>query len=201
MVAMDLVKEQPVTRDDPYYRLSVAQYQAMAAQGILTEDDRVELLEGLLIQKMTKNPRHIWSTENADALIQPHLPAGWFTRRQDPFNTGDSQPEPDVFVVRGKPRDYIERLPAASDVALVVEVADSTLAQDRTIKQRIYARAGIPVYWIINLVDNQIEVYTQPIMGAEPGYPAPTIYKGDDLLPLVIDGQEVARLTARELLP
>jgi Uma2 family endonuclease len=81
---------------------------------------------------------------------------------QNVLLTQDSAPEPDIAIVRGVPRDYMNRHQAAGDVALIIEVADSSLDRDR-LKARIYARAGVPVFWIVNLIENQIEVYSEVI--------------------------------------
>jgi Uma2 family endonuclease len=87
-------------------------------------------------------------------------------------------------------------------MALAVEVAESSLARDRTIKARIYAAARVPVYWIINLVDNQVEVYTDPTgPGSTPVYRQRQDYRRDDLVPLVVDGHEVGHIPGHELLP
>jgi len=99
-------------------------------------------------------------------------------------------------------RDYLSRHPGPADTALAVEVADSSLGQDHTIKARIYAAAGVPLYWIINLVDDQIEVYTQPTgLDPDPNYQMRQDYKGSDLVPLVIDGIELGSIPGCDLLP
>jgi len=98
--------------------------------------------------------------------------------------------------------DYAARHPAPAEVGLLAEVADSSLSQDRGAKARLFARASIPVYWIVNLADRQIEVCTDPTgPHATPHYRQQTIYRGDDLVPLVLDGQEIARIPVRDLLP
>ena len=86
----------------------------------------------------------------------------------------DSKPEPDRCVVRGTVRDYEERTPEPADIALVVEIADSSLAEDRKLAAEVYGPAGIPVYWIVNLVDRQVEVYTDPGPG---GYGSTAIFR------------------------
>jgi Uma2 family endonuclease len=186
----------------PIYRLSVSQYLQMVDAGILTEDDRVELLEGVLVTKMGKKPPHVWAAgQSYDALL--HLvPVGWCVFKEDPLVLDESTPEPDGMVVRGSRDDYKELLPRAADAALVVEVADSTLQRDREEKKRIYARAGIPVYWIINLVGLRIEVYADPTgPDALPDYRMRRDYGPDDEVPVVIEGREVGRLAVRDLLP
>jgi Uma2 family endonuclease len=175
----------------------------MIRAGILGEDDDVELLEGWIVPKMPKGPIH-------DALISwvhnrvlgPRLCEGWFCRGQSAITTAESEPEPDLAVVRGSERDYFSRHPGPADMALAVEVADSSLARDRSIKARIYAAANVPVYWIINLVDNQVEVYTDPTgPAANPVYRQRRDYGRDDLVPPVVDGRELGPIPGRELLP
>jgi Uma2 family endonuclease len=186
----------------PIYRLSVDQYHAMAEHGILGEDDPVELLEGWLVQKMTKHPPHTLTTLLARRALERILIDGWFVSSQEPITTVESEPEPDVFVVRGEPRDFGKRQPVPEDVALVVEVADSSLRQDRDTKKRVYARARIPVYWIANLIERQFEVYTDPTGPAEqPDYRQHQAYGPADEIPVVLDGQEIGRLSVCDLLP
>jgi Uma2 family endonuclease len=197
----------PVTRDPaipdvPIYRLTVEQYHAMAAAGILTEDDPVELLEGWLVQKMTKNPPHVVATGLVRRALEHLLPSGWYVAAQDPISMADSDPEPDGAVVRGEVRDYLDRHPGPQDVVTVVEVADTSLQQDRELKQRLYARASLPIYWIVNLVERQIEVYTDPSgPAAEPAYRQRRDYGVADTISLVLGGAEVGGLPVRELLP
>ncbi|MFQ5859485.1 MAG: Uma2 family endonuclease, partial [Anaerolineae bacterium] len=105
-------------------------------------------------------------------------------------------------VVRGDTRQYLDRHPGPQDLALVVEVADTSLQRDRTFKKRVYALAGIPVYWIVNLSESQFEVYTDPSGPAEsPDYHERQDYGTSDAVPLVIEGHEVDRLVVQELLP
>jgi Uma2 family endonuclease len=187
---------------EPIWRLSVEQYHEMINAGVLTDDDPVELLEGALIAKMPKNPPHIFTTDLTRELLARLLPPGWHVKGQDPITTEDSEPEPDVTVIRGARRDYLERLPSPDEVALVIEVSDTTLRRDRGLKKRVYARAGIPVYLIINLPESQIEVYTSPAGEAEePDYQQRQDYGPDDEVPIIIEGREVGRLLAREILP
>jgi Uma2 family endonuclease len=188
--------------DVPIFRLSVAQYRAMAELGILTEEDPVELLEGWLVQKLTKNPPHTVACHLMQEALRPLLPAGWFIAAQAQVTTLDSVPEPDLAVARGQIRDYLDRHPGSPDVALLVEVADSSLSQDQGIKKRLYARSGFPAYWIVNLVDHRIEVYADPTGPAEvPDYRQRRDYGPDDSIPVVLDGVEVGSLPAAELWP
>lgn len=181
----------------PIWRLSVDQYHQMIDAGILTVNDQVELLEGWLVAKMPKKPQHRLTTQLMyDALVSL-LPVGWFVQMQDPITLATSEPEPDVAIIRGVKRDYAERHPQPAEVALVVEVSDATLQQDRTLKLRIYARAGIPVYWIINLPERRLEVYTQPEGAA---YTRRVELTASDSVTVILDGAEVGRVAVGDLL-
>jgi Uma2 family endonuclease len=184
------------------YRLSVAQYHEMARRGILTAADRVELLDGLLVQKMTKNPPHTLATQLTREAVERPLPNGWFVNVQEPVTTATSEPEPDVSIIRGERRQFGTHHPSPKDVAAAIEVADSSLADDQGWKKQVYAAASIAVYWIVNLVDCRVEVYTEPTGPADqPGYRQRRDYGPTEEVPLVLDGKEVARIPVRELLP
>ena len=106
------------------------------------------------------------------------------------------------MVFRSREDDYGDKVPGPPDCAIVVEIADTTLRRDRGQKKRLYARARVPEYWIVNLVDRQVEVYTEPTgPGRKPDYRKPTVYGSTDAVPVVIDGREVGRLNVADLLP
>jgi Uma2 family endonuclease len=186
---------------------SVAEYHRLIQTGILTEDDPVELLEGWLITKMPRNPPHDVAVGLTEQEIRSRLPTTWITRGQSAVTTDDSEPEPDVAVVRGPLRRYSNQHPTPADTALTVEVSDSTLQRDRTIKLRLYARAGIAVYWIVNLVDRQVEVYTNPTgpvapgSGTEPTYANRQDFLPGSAVPLNVPGQPPCLIPVQDLLP
>jgi len=195
---------QPVTYglDASFPRFSVARYQRMIESGILTSEDKVELLENWVVLKMPRNPPHDGTIQVVDEVLGAFIPAGWRLRNQLTVELADSQPEPDFAVVRGNARTYLTRHPTAADTGLIIEVANSSLLRDQRDKTRIYARAGIPAYWIINLVDRRIEVYTQPSgPTAVPAYGAFQTFQPGDSVPLVLDGATVGSVPAAELLP
>lgn len=164
----------------PIRRFSVEEYESMARNGILDEDDNVELLEGWIVPKLTKNPFH----ECVISLLQQCLGSrvtGYHVRIQSAISTSDSEPEPDLAVVRGTPRDYRLRHPQPADIALIIEVADSSLVRDR-IKRRIYARARITHYWIVNLPELCVEVYGDPVGAENAHYQTGLQYSPEDTL-------------------
>jgi Uma2 family endonuclease len=188
--------------DEPIYRLSVEQYHRMIEAGILDDDTPVELLEGWLVQKMTKHPPHVVAKGLLGDRLRELAPIGWYVDEEAPVTTTESEPEPDITVVRGSRRDYAKMHPGPRDAALAAEVADSSLVRDRGLKKRIYARAGIPVYWIVNLVDRRIEVYTGPSGPAEtPDYAQREDYGPEAEVPVVLDGREIGRVAVRDVLP
>jgi Uma2 family endonuclease len=183
-------------------RFSVARYQHMIETGGLTGEDKVELLENYLVLKMPHNPAHDGTIQIAAESVGLVLPANWRVRVQMAVVLSDSQPEPDLAVVRGNARTYVARHPVPADVGMLLEVADSSLLRDQRDKTRIYARAGIVCYWIVNLVDRRIEVYTQPSgPTAVPAYGSFQIYQPGDTVPLVLDGNTVAQVAVNDLLP
>src|SRR2546426_8305521 len=139
-------------------RYTKERYFRLVVEGVLQPDDRVELLEGVVVAMAPQNPRHAVAGDLvADALRRAVGERG-AVRVQRSFVAGRySVPEPAVAVVPGRLRDYGRSRPTAA--LLVVEVADSSLAQDRITKAAIYAAAGIPEYWIVNLRNDHVEVF------------------------------------------
>ena len=194
------VTELPPT---PVRRFTVAEYHAMIDSGVFAGDDRVELLEGWIIPKMTRNPPHDLALGELGDTLQRLLTPGWFLRAQMAMTTGDSEPEPDLAIVRGR-RPGLPRAdhPGPGDVTLVVEVADATLSEDRGLKARIYARAGIPTYWIVNLVNGQVEILTDPT-GPDPSprYRSREVVGAGGVLSPVVEGRRLGPIAARDVLP
>jgi len=183
---------------DLVWRFSTQQYHEMIGKGILTEDDPVELLEGILVTKMPKNPPHSLATHLLREAFARLFSLGWCVKTQEPITLVDSEPEPDVAIVKGSPRQYANHHPGAEETVLVVEVADSSLSRDRGLKKRIYAKAGIPVYWIINLAERKIEVYSEP---SEADYQQRQDFESDAEIPVMIEGRELGRIAVSDLLP
>ncbi len=186
----------------PSRRFTVAEYHRMIDAGIVTEDPPVEFLEGWIVPKMTRKPPHDGTIDVLEGAIAPQLPPTWFLRTQCAIITDDSEPEPDLAVVGGDRRTYLQRHPGPADIGVLIEVSDSTLTNDRQVKGRLYARANVPIYWIVNLVDRWIEVSTDPDSStAVPRCRTRTDYHPGDTVPLILDGQVVASLAVADLLP
>ena len=114
---------------EPICRITVEQYHEMIRAGILSEDDPIELLEGWLVRKMPKNTPHAVSNNLVRDCLAKLLPAGWSIRVQDPVTLFDSEPEPDIAVVRGSQRDFNKRHPTANELELVAEIADTSISR------------------------------------------------------------------------
>jgi Uma2 family endonuclease len=186
----------------PTRRFTVAEYHRMIETRILADDDPIELREGWIVPKMPHNAAHDGTIQKIHKRLGRRLPSGWDLRGQSAITTGDSEPEPDLAAVRGDETTYIHRKPQPADVGLAIEVAESSLNHDRNFKGRVYARAGIPHYWIVNLIDNCVEAYSDPDSAASPpAYRSRTDYRPGDQIALVLDGQTVATLPVADLLP
>lgn len=184
------------------YRFSVAKYHKLIEIGILTEDDDLELLDGYLVHKMSRNPPHDAAIQKIVKRLFRALPPDWDLRIQCAVTLSRSEPEPDLAVVRGDETRYLTNHPGSADCGLVIEVADSTLDGDRIDKGRIYAEAGITCYWIVNLVDRQIEVYTQPSGAtATSAFGQRQDYRMGNNVPLLLDAASVGSIPVGELLP
>lgn len=188
----------------PIWQLTVEQYHTMITAGILIDGDPVELLEGWLVIRMLKNPPHSFTTQILKEILAVLLPLDWLINVQEPITTGDSEPEPDLSIVRGDRRMYSDRHPSPEDVGLVIEVADSSVERDRTIKKRIYARAGIPIYWIVNLPEQQIEVYSEPEHnsgGERSSYQQCQIFNANTKVPIYLSGKNIGSLKGQDIFP
>lgn len=169
-------------------RITVEQYERMAAQGFFEPDERAELLEGVIYSMSPQADRHALLIERLTVELVRALADRYRVRVQMPFRAGeDSEPEPDLLVA-----------PPAVDLAeakrhprhglLAIEVSDSTLAFDRSVKAHIYAAAGIPEYWIVNLPEDCVEVYRDPDPAAARYRSLRTVRPGDTLGPSELPG-------------
>ena len=148
------------------HRFTVAEYERMGQTGIFSEDDRVELVNGEVIQMSPIGDRHAACVDFLTQFITLRLRRSAIVRVHNPVRLNEhSQPQPDITIL--KPRDdfYRHRSPRPKDVLLVIEVSDTTLEYDLKVKVPLYARAGIPETWVVNLPEERIEVYGDPAGG------------------------------------
>jgi Uma2 family endonuclease len=178
--------------------MTVDQYDRLVASGVL-DDQPIELIDGLLVRKMTKKPPHVISCEATRNALFPLIPPGWRLAIEAPVRIPDfDEPEPDLAIVRGTLEDYEDRHPGPADIGVLIEVSDAPLERDRGEKQLAYARGRVPAYWIVNLVDRQLEIHTDP---AEAGYRERRVLSAADEVTAVVDGRELGRFSVAAILP
>lgn len=148
---------------------TVDEYYQMAKTGILQPDEKVELIAGQIIRNMTpQGSFHAAAITRTNRLLNQPVQPRFLVRSQLPIQLDNrSEPEPDLALVKSDPLDYDDRHPKAEDVYLIIEIADSTLKTDLTLKKQVYAEAKIPDYWVWDLIKRQLYVYRQP---TEEGY-------------------------------
>lgn len=146
---------------------TVDEYYCMAEAGILSEDDRVELIEGKVITMSPIGSRHAACVKRINQCLSDQVGQKALVSVQDPIHLDDySEPEPDLALLRPRADFYAQNHPTPSDVLLVVEVADTSEDYDRPIKVPLYANAGIPAVWLVVLPRNTVEVHARPVDGA-----------------------------------
>ncbi|MCC3424631.1 MAG: Uma2 family endonuclease [Microcoleus sp. PH2017_01_SCD_O_A] len=164
-----LITEAPFT----LRKWTVKEYQKLGEMGFFHPEERVELVSGNIIRMSAKGTAHTSALGRTDRLLQNLFGNLAWVRMQDPIALDDnSEPEPDIAVVRIDPFDYATHHPTPSEVYLIIEVADSSLAYDREVKANIYARSGIVDYWVLNVNDRQLHVFREP---ADDGYQSEVI--------------------------
>jgi Uma2 family endonuclease len=155
-----LALSKPIETTQPMRRrFTLQEYQWLVQQGFFG-DDRVELIDGEIVRMAPTGPEHSTTKSRLLLALMPLVGKGRHLRVDDPLTLGDHEPVPDMAVVPGSPEDYRQAHP--STALLVIEVADTSLEYDRTVKASLYASAGIPEYWVVNLVERRLEVYREP---------------------------------------
>jgi Uma2 family endonuclease len=186
----------------PTKRWTRVQYEKAIECGIFRDDERLELLDGVLVVKEPQSDPHFVAVDLVAGALRAAFGDGWLVRQQGHFAAGRrSRPEPDVYVVPGAPRDYVRAAP--TQPVLIVEVSHSRLAFDRGRKSVLYARRRIQDYWIVNLVERTLEVRRDPGRLAPPprgrGYRSvETLRPPSFVVPLALPD---ARIAVADLLP
>jgi Uma2 family endonuclease len=148
-------------------RITVDRYQKMVAAGVLTPSDRVELIEGEILDMAPIGTRHASVTGRLVKRLVLSLGEAATVRAANPIDLGSySEPEPDLLVLKPRTDDYMRAHPQAQDVLLLIEVADTSLAFDQGAKRELYARFGVSEYWVVDLNDQRIFAYFAPAQGA-----------------------------------
>lgn len=139
------------------FPISQEVYHKLLKSGEISE--KTELMEGIIIKKMTKGTLHVYYLIHLQEKLQSMIPTGYFMRVEAPLNLGESELEPDISVVKGNKKDFIYNHP--NSASLVIEISDSSLTIDRK-KLAVYARAGIENCWILDINNKRMEAYSQP---------------------------------------
>lgn len=152
----------------PLRRFSIGEYNRLIETSLLAEDEQLELIDGLILEMSPINPKHAGCLDALLGLFFPYTHKRAILRLQSPITLeiSSSQPQPDLTLVTTRPKGYFDRHPTVQEILLIVEVSDSSLEDDQERKLALYARSGIPEYWIVNLVDERVEVYLAPDVSA-----------------------------------
>ena len=190
----------PSSPEERPYLFSVDEFYRMIDQDIFPDEARVGLWEGRVYEEMAKKHAHSFSWARLNAALLPILPPGWSLWAECSITISpDKVPLPDLIILRGDLEAHRGRRPVAGDVGLLIELADTSLKIDTGTKLRAYARAGIPAYWVVNLRDDVIHVYTDPVP-SEDRYASTTIIGRDGSIPFVLDGTQVAMIPTSTIL-
>jgi Uma2 family endonuclease len=183
-------------------RFTVEQYHRMIDAGVFAGATKCELVRGCILEKPVTNPPHARASRRLLTRLGPHFPdPDWVVGFQQPVTLSDSEPEPDFFAAVGPESKYATRHPGPKDLALVIEVSDTSAGFDRGAKLALYAANKVTQYWIIDVNDRRVEVYTDPRGGKNPGYRTRTDYAPGDNVPVVAAGTVLGSIPAADLLP
>jgi Uma2 family endonuclease len=186
----------------PVRRFTVAEYYAMTRAGILGRNEHVELIHGVIVKMAAKGGPHVTSVTNTGDTLRDKLGRTVLVRQESPIDLGDTEPEPDVVVARGRSRDYVQHHPRPADILLLIEVSEPSLEYDLTVKMPLYAAAGIIEYWVIDLEHSRLEVF-RDVVPADADHPAAyrthlTFFAADAVVPVSFP---LVQIPVAELLP
>ena len=185
------------------YKLTIDQYMRISEKQILTDNDRrFELLDGIIVETMTKGAPHDFVVSQLGEVFRLVLPSHMSIREEKTLTLGEYWcPEPDLIVVFGRNSEFRQRHPIGGEVAMIIEVSDSTYLKDRGGKWIGYAGARLPVYWIVRLETGSVEVYTDPCGKEETAYyQNMTTYSIGESVPIQIGGRDIASIPVEEIL-
>jgi Uma2 family endonuclease len=175
----------------PRHRFTVDEFHRMGETGILSEDDRVELINGEIIEMTPIGSAHAGCVRDLDAWLQLTLRGEAVVSTQQPLKVEyDGEPIPDIVILRPRKDRYRGDHPTSADALLIIEVADSSVLFDRNVKSRMYALAGVPEYWVVDLPRSSVVVFEQPERG---GYTEQHEYRrGESWQSPGIGGREIS---------
>lgn len=189
--------------------ITVEQYHEMMRTGILLEGSPTELIDGVIVLKdrgdrggiLMAGPRHTSAVGQLDFHLRAVAAHGFLCRNQSALTLGPTQePEPDLAVVRGPRQHYFHRHPGPAETIVVVEVADASLSYDRTTKYAVYAAAAVPVYWIVNLVDEAVEIHSDPLP-EERRYRTRSVARAGETLTLDLGPGQSLSIAVADIIP
>ena len=184
------------------FRIPIALYEELIESESLGPEDRIELIHGVLVRKMSTNAPHSFTTFELATIFVALVGNKWAVRSQSPVViSNDSVPEPDVAIAVGVRRDYNSVKPTAAQMVLVVEVSETSLAFDLGVKLALYAAAKIPEYWVVDLAARRLHVFTLPRGGKKPGYRRTMVLEADAEVPLTLRGEAFGSIRVTEFLP
>ena len=183
------------------YLISAATFGRMLQAEVFPDDERIELWDGRIYEKMAKTQAHAVAGNLVAFQMARVLPVDWFAGSENPVMMNQVRtPLPDLVILRGAPKDYLNRLPLPADVGLIAEFSLTSLRYDTGAKLAGYAAANIPVYWVLNLIDNVILGFERPVP-AESRYESAQTYTIGQTVPLWLDGTLIAEIPVLDLLP
>jgi Uma2 family endonuclease len=180
------------------HRFSVDQYHRMAEAGVFHPEERVELIEGVIVEMAPIGLAHRFAVDQLTRLLGPMVASDWYVAVQNPVSFASSEPQPDIAVIRGAPADYRNRHPGPNDVGLLIEVADSSLDFDRRGKGFMYSRYNVPEYWIVNVVEDCVERHRR-----SPGQTAfgpCDVFSLHQSVPVELDGKQYGEIKVIDLI-
>ena len=185
-----------IRQENDLYRMTKDQFLRVLDSDILDDCEDIEFVEGLLLTNSARTPKHDCTLDILAELFRYLLQEGWRSRTHKTVDLDCGLPEPDISVVFGPFNRYYSHHPSPAEIAFIVEIADTTLTRDRRLKLPGYARNGIAEYWIVNLVDRIVEVYTSPDISltGEPIYSSRKDYRNGQTIPVFIRGQEIGQI-------
>ncbi len=193
----------PAPAPRPQTRITVEEYYRLMETGVVPEDGRQELIHGIIVARPTINPPHACTLRNLYPLLFQLLGTEYVLCNQTPITLPpDSEPIPDFVIANGPKEMYYTRHPGPSDIKIVIEVADTSSASDRTKKLQYYSEAMLPEYWIVNIPKLRVEVYTEPSFAGDfYVYRTRKDCAIDDSVQVIIDGATIGSISVREILP